>query len=522
MHRIHLSRRRVLAGTGSIAAALALGPRWSWGADGKILKVRSYADLQVLDPLARKGAPDDHITSCTFHNLIKWKAGDKWEWDLDAAEMIEQVDDTHIKFRLKPGLKWSGGYGELTAEDVKYSYERIADPKNESPYKDDFAVLDHVEVTDKHNGTIILKEYFAPLWTSTLPEGSGKIVCKAAVEKAGGKFTTEVPASSGPYIIKEWTPKQRTVLARNPDYTGSEKPYFDEIHIMPIEDEKTAEIAYEAGDVDYTGVSLSSLSRFKDSPPANTKLQESPSLAYVWLGMNVEHPTFQDPKVRRAMQHAIDVDAVLEAAYFGVAKRATGIIAPGLPGHREANKYNYDPEKAKALLKEAGKEGGFQTTMSVLNKTERLSAAQIVQANLAELGVTVEITPYDSGVFWSIGDEKSGETWKDIQMIINRFSMSPDPSWATVWFTPDQIGVWNWERWNSPEFGQLHKAGLVEKDSAKRDQMYKRMQDLMEESGAYVFLTHEANAAVYRDNLAPATEPQGWTGVILPEFKMAG
>ena len=521
MHRIHLSRRRVLAGTGAIASALALGPRWSWGAEGKILKVRSYSDLQVLDPINRKSAPEDHITDCALHNLIKWKAGEKWEWELDAAEAIEQVDDTHITFRLKPGIMWSGDYGELTAEDVKYSYERIADPKNESPYKDDFAVLDRVEVTDKYNGTIVLKEYFAPLWTSTLPEGSGKIVCKAAVEKAGGKFTTEIPAASGPYIIKEWVPKQRTVLARNPAYKGAQT-YFDEIHIFPIEDEKTAEIAFEAGDVDYTAVSLSSMSRFKDSPPANSKLQEAPSLAYVWIGMNVEHPTIQDPKVRRAMQHAIDVDAALEAAYFGAAQRATGIIAPGLPGHREKNLYGYDPEKAKALLKEAGKDGGFKTTISILNKTERLSVAQIVQANLAEVGVELEILPYDSGVYWSLGDQASGDAWKDYQMGLGRFSMAPDPSWATVWFTPEQIGVWNWERWNSPEFGDLHKKALVEKDVAKRDEMYKRMQDLMEESGAYIFLTHEANAAIYRADLSPSTEPQGWAGVMLWDFKKAG
>ncbi len=520
MNRFRPSRRQVLAGTGAIASALALGPRWSWGAEGKILKVRSYSDLQVLDPINRKSAPEDHITACTFHNLLKWKPGEKWEWDLDAAEMVEQVDETHIKFRLKPGLKWSGDYGEVTAEDVKYSYERIADPKNESPYKDDFAVLDRVEVTDKYSGTIVLKEYFAPLWASTLPEGSGKIVCKAAVEKAGGTFTTEIPAASGPYVIKEWVPKQRTVLARNPAYSG-EQPYFDEIQIFPIEDEKTAEIAFEAGDVDFTAVSLSSLSRFRTNPPAHSKLQEAPSLAYVWIGMNVEHPTFQDAKVRRAMQHAINVDAVLEAAYFGVAKRATGIIAPGLPGNREKNLYGYDPEKAKALLKEAGKEG-MKATLSVLNKTERLSAAQIVQANLGEVGVTLEIIPYDSGVFWSLGDQASGEAWKELQMILGRFSMTPDPSWATVWFTPDQIGVWNWERWNNPEFGELHKKGLVERDIAKRDEMYKKMQDLMEESGAYVFLTHEANAAIYRDDLDPATQPDGWAGVILPKFKKAG
>jgi len=521
MTRFQVSRRRVLAGTGAIASALALGPRWSWGAEGKILKVRSYSDLQVLDPINRKSAPEDHITSCTFHNLIKWKPGDKWEWELDAAEMIEQVDDTHIKFRLKPGLKWSGDFGEVTAEDVKYSYERIADPKNESPYKDDFAVLDRVEVADKLSGTIVLKEYFAPLWSSTLPEGSGKIICKAAVEKAGGKFTTEIPAASGPYIIKEWVPKQRTVLARNPAYSGP-ATYFDEIHILPIEDEKTAEIAYEAGDVDYTGLSLSSLSRFKEKTPEKTKLQEAPSLAYVWIGMNVEHPTFQDPKVRRAMQHAIDVDAALEAAYFGIAKRATGIIAPGLPGHRDKNLYGYDPEKAKALLKEAGKDGGFKATISVLNKTERLSVAQIVQANLADVGVELEILPYDSGVYWSLGDQASGESWKDLQMMLSRFSMAPDPSWATVWFTPDQVGVWNWERWNNAEFGELHKKGLVEKDTAKRDEMYKKMQDMMEESGAYIFLTHEANAALYRDDLVPATQPDGWTGVDLAKFKKAG
>jgi peptide/nickel transport system substrate-binding protein len=90
--------------------------------------------------------------------------------------------------------------------------------------------------------------------------------------------------------------------------------------------------------------------------------------------------------------YAVNVDAVLEAAYFGVAKRATGIIAPGLPGHREKNVYGYDPEKAKALLKEAGK-SDLQTTLSVLNKATNLSAAQIVQANLADVGVKLEILP---------------------------------------------------------------------------------------------------------------------------------
>ena len=82
-------------------------------------------------------------------------------------------------------------------------------------------------------------------------------------------------------------------------------------------------------------------------------------------------------------------------------------------------------------------------------------------------------------------------------------------AWATEWFTPQQIGVWNWERWNSPEFGRLHEEGLHERDPQKRDAIYRRMQDLMEQSGAYLFLTHGADAFVHRVDLEPAQWPDG-------------
>ena len=120
-------------------------------------------------------------------------------------------------------------------------------------------------------------------------------------------------------------------------------------------------------------------------------------------------------------------------------------------------------------------------SLDLLNKTEYTSAAQVIQANLAEIGISVEIKPYDSGTFWTIGDESAGDAWKDIQLILNRFSMQPDPSFATAWFTPEQIGVWNWERFNSPEFGDLHDRAIIETDPAKRHEMYVQMQDLMDD-----------------------------------------
>ena len=517
MRFVDLDRRSFLIMTGALGAG-ALALPWRVRAqDRSVLRIRSYSDLQVLDPLNRLAQAEGDIMDAIFSNLIKAKPGERWDWQLDAAETIEQVDERHIEFTLKKGIRFTGGFGELTAEDVKFSFERIADPKNESPYKDDWAVLDRVEVKGPYAGTIVLKEPFAPLWSISLVRGSGCIMSRKALEQVGGRFTTEPPAMSGPYVLKEWQPKQKTILARNPDFYGP-APDFEQVHVFPIEDEKTAEIAFEAGELDYTTISLSSLPELTKNPPAGVKIVERPAMSYVWLGMNVENPALADLRVRQAIQKAVDVDAVLEAAYFGVAERSTGIIAPGLPGHRDITPPPRDLEGARALLEEAGVED-LALTLDILNKTERTAAAQVIQANLAELGIAVEIRPHDSGTFWTLGDENAGDAWKDIQLVISRFSMQPDPSFATAWFTPEQIGVWNWERFDSEEFGALHKRAIVETDPKKRHDMYVRMQELMEQSGAYVFLTHELTAAVYRDHIVPGLLPDGTAR--FAEFRLA-
>jgi peptide/nickel transport system substrate-binding protein len=507
MSGLGLNRRQILAAMAAAGLSPAFYQKAALSADGKILRVRSYADIQNLDPAYRKGAPEDDVMRNIFIGLAEMTPGDTWQWRKDAASRLEQVDPTHIEFTLMDGLSWSDGHGPVTADDVKFSFERMIDPKVDSPYKGDWEALDHVEVKDEKSGTIVLKAPFPPLWNVGLVFGSGRIVSRKAVEAAGGRFDTKPPAQCGRYLLKEWQPKQKVVLARNPDWKG-EAPYFDEVHVIPIEDEKTAELGLEAGDLDYTWIAASSIPRYRQTPPKGGKLAVKPSLAYVWLGMNVESPPFDKLEVRRAIQQAIDVPSVLDAAYFGAAAPATGIIAPGLPGHREKTIYSYNPDAARELLKKAGV-SDFECTLAVLNTTEFASAAQAVQANLAELGVKVTIQQHDSGTFWSLGDQKSGDSWKKLQLIINRFSMQPDPAFATDWFTPEQIGVWNWERWNSPEFGELNKKAKIELDVKKRAEMYARMQDLMEESGAYVFLTHGAVGVGYSDKIDPSLMPNG-------------
>ena len=147
------------------------------------LNVRLGEDFTTLDPAFWQSGADYTMINVLFPKLIEFKSGSDWEYELQAAESIEQVDEVTIKFKLKPGLMWTGNYGEVTTEDVKYSYERYIDPELESPIIGDWLSLKEVEIVDKYNGIIHLKEPFAPIWWSTLPYTSGAIVSKRQLKK---------------------------------------------------------------------------------------------------------------------------------------------------------------------------------------------------------------------------------------------------------------------------------------------------------------------------------------------------
>jgi len=511
-----LSRRSFLAAAGAFGVASMGLPRMAVSSDGKILTLRSYSDLQVLDPAFRVSLPEDDIIRSIFTPLVIPESGDAWAWKPVAVESIEQLDDLTVAFTLKDNIVFTDGYGQMTAEDVKFSIERIANPELESPYAGDWDALKEVEVKDKLSGLIHLKNKFVPLWATTLPTPASCILSKKAMEELGDKITTKPVAQSGQYLLTDWQPKQKTILKRNPDW-AHEPGGFEEIHIIPIEDPATAERGFEAGDLDYTWTSVSSLPRLKEEPPEDSVVLEKPSLAYVWLGLNQDVAPFDNLNVRRAVQHAIDRETVVDAAYFGAASVGNGIVAPGLPGNRDSVTYDYDPDKARDLLKQEGITS-LDVTLDILNQSERLSAAQVIQANLADVGINCEIKQNDSGTFWTLGS-KDGDYWNKLQLVLSRFSMQPDPSWASVWFTPEQIGVWNWERFNSEEYKALHDQGLVESDFAKRDEIYKKMQALMDESGCYVFLTHEVVGAIHRNTISPGLKPNGES--LLSEFKPA-
>jgi peptide/nickel transport system substrate-binding protein len=504
-----LNRRELLRNTAFLSAIAALGikPEQVLAAEGGLLKVRMASDIQVLDPGYMIGdAETTIIYACLPRLAVPVKdAGGSWTWaPSDYVEKIAQTDPTHIAFTLKPGFMWSGGLGEVTTDDVKYSFERML----KSDWAARWPTLDKVDVEDKYNGVIVLKSPFAATFLLGIASESGSIVPKAATEKLkDGKYTTEFPGQCGPFMMTEWTPKQKIVLKANPDWKGT-KPAFSEVHFINIEDTSAAELAFEAGEVAITNVLPATAARYMKQLPAGAKLTNQPGPFYTWIGMNTQHEKLKDIRVRKAIQRAIDVKSILDAAYGGTAPLAHGVVPEGVLGHRTEAKYSFNPDEARALLKEAGV-SDLSLEYKTLNEAYRITAAQIVQANLADVGIKLDIIPLDSGPFWNLGLESKGEDWKNLQLWWMRFRGSPDPSDPIQWFVKSQVGVWNWERWSDPEFEELWTKGLAESDNAKRKDIYLRMQEIMEDTGAYVWVTHDPLTYIHSDKLVPDFDTGG-------------
>jgi peptide/nickel transport system substrate-binding protein len=500
-----LSRRALLqtavfGGAMGVAGAI---PGISFAATDTKLTIRFNRDMDSLDPGYYVGGhPDNDVNWCTMPALVHfgYENGQAIWIESPFVDSVKVVSPTRIEFTLKSGLMWSNGYGEVTTEDVAFSYDRMA----QSEWKGDYVAYDHTEITDKYSGAIILNQPFAPFMTATLASGTGIILCKKATEAVGGKFTNDVPATCGPYVM-EWKQGQHVRMTRNPEWMG-DKPQWDEIEALIVTEDEAAALAYEAGELDCTQITSNSYARYLKELPANSTLNVAGALQYMWMGINTEHPKLQDIRVRQAIQHAVDINAVNQGAYSGTAELSYGVVCPGLVGKRNESSYSYDPAKAKALLDEAGV-SGMTLKLRTLNNSERILAAQIIQANLGAIGITVEVLPLDSGPFWEMGQESKGDTWKDLELWIMRYGSGPDPYEPMQWFVREQVGLWNWERWSSDEFEDLYSKLVAETDPNVRHKHAIRMQEIMEETGAYVWLTHEPEVFIHKDSLTTRHAP---------------
>jgi len=503
-----IGRRLFLGAAGAVL--LAPGRGRAETRPGGLLRVRASLDVQVLDPAHHNGYLEEEIIRGVFVTLVRLDDfRDGLTWRPAAAEELLWLDPLRLRFRLRDGLRWSGGYGAVSADDVKFSFERIADPANASPWIAYFDALDHVEVLDARSGVLHFRAPRPSFIVSALPWYGGHIVCRRAVEEAAGRRAVLPAATCGPYRIEAWHPHQELTLAANPDWSGP-APDFDRVRVSIIPDGEVAAMAYQAGALDFTTISVGTLAVMQKRPLPRTEVVARPGNNLIWLSLNMDHPKLADPRVRRAIQQAIDLKDIIDGACAGIALPATGIIPPGMIGHRPANlQPDGNPAAARRLLAEAGA-AGLSLTLAVLNDTVNMSVAQIIQAHLRRAGIELSIRAYDAGTYWTLGDSSLGEGWRDLQLVLMSFAGGVDPADNTVWFLSEQVGRLNWSRFADPAFDSLHAQGLAEGDPIRRDAIYRRMQDIMEESGGFKFLTHGLYAAAHSRAVAPCILADGF------------
>jgi peptide/nickel transport system substrate-binding protein len=456
-------------------------------------RMRLGEDVITLDPAHTIREYD--IQLVLFSRLVKYKPGSS-ELVNDVAEKIELSEDGKIiYFELKKGIQFHKGYGEMTAEDVKFSFERIIDPEENSEYKGDWKTLDHVNVTGKYTGEIVLNKPLASLFATTLPFTPGSIISKKAYEELAEKFATH-PVGSGPYYWKEWKPEQKLILERFDDYFG-EKPDFKQIELYPILDKKVAEMSFDKGELNVTEIALDSIDRYMDNPEVDVHVLTA--LKYTFIGFNHEYAPFDNILVRQAIKHAIDADMIIIGAYNGVPKRAKTMIAPGILGHWEnAPEYEVDLEKAKELLTKAGYPDGFETTMSIASDPVSQNVAQIVKHCLSKINVEVNIHVVEAGSTYQYFGKESHPG-----IHYYAFSLNLDPGYWVAWFIGSQVGKWNFIKWANAEYDQLATEAALEMDQEKRANMYIRMQKIMDEDAAIIWLTNGAKVYVSDKNVEP-------------------
>lgn len=501
-----ISRRRLFEGIGALgASSLFVGQPDGALAQHASVTCRIERDPRTLDPANRVGAVEGNIIRSIMPRLIRFKAG-VFEWELDAAESISQVNDTTIEFALRPGIKWQQGFGELTAEDVKFSFERFNPPAEEpATYAADWAALDHVEVTGPYTGRLILKHTAPALWTVALADVSGCIVCRKAYAELGEDAKTSRAIGVGPYMIAEWKHHESVTLRADPDYFGAPPPVA-EIVLRPMQEARVARQAFRDETIHFSEL---------DDPAAAAALADDPgariiqvdSINTVWIGMNVEKAPLDDMRVRQAIRLGIDVEEIILSAYNGVVERADSLMAPGLLGYwQDAPVPARDPGEAQRLLAEAGHADGFAIRLTLLDLSQYVRAAEVVQSQLAEIGIEVQLEVLDSDRFWSMGE---GEAGRNLELSLQEFGGKADPSFLTQWFVSGQVGEWNWQRWKSEEYDALKQQADSIVDEARRGELYIRMQQLMEDSAAFIWLTHGVNVFAAKKWLQPSVLPNG-------------
>jgi len=496
-----------------LALVMLLGFQVSWAGE-KALKVGWMSEPKTLDPVG----PSDNPSLWALHNVhdtLVRVSNDSQGIEPDLAESWDVSDDNlTYTFHLRKGLKFHNGE-DVTAEDVVFSLNRTRDPE-QCPYSSMFEPIQDIQAVDKYTVKLILSAPYAPI-LADLAMFNAAIIPEKYFQEVGGteKFGRQ-PVGAGPFKFEYWKPGEEILFSKFEDYWRKGLPKVDKLHYYIMPDATSRAIAVRGGSVDVAVyVPFSEVQSLKAAP--NVKVAIDRIWRHDFVKINCGIKPFTDVKVRQALNYAVNKQGIIKTVLFGFGEFAPSYMPPVTFYNDELKGYPYDPEKARRLLKEAGYENGFKTTiLTTAGDPMMVSIATILQQNLRDIGIKASIEKVEEGTRWD-------------RLIARKYELSPD------YYTSDildddlltDFGISYagnqayFSDYHNPKVEELASLGRKTLDDKKRREIYYDIQRIVTEDAAQIFLTTTPSITAMRDNvhglIVPASNFYRWEYVSIED-----
>jgi peptide/nickel transport system substrate-binding protein len=504
--RGELTRRAVLKSAGAGGLALGAGLFSSnlfsiKGAARRDLTVGLFAEPAGLNEFLRTGIQGGWVVTNVYDKLSVMNPDTrKVEGELATGWKAESPTTWVIK--LREGVKWHKGYGELTAEDVAWTFNYIIEKKTFQIGSGLAGVLG-AKVRNKYTVEVQIAKPFTAFPAVTMDYG-GHIMSKKAHEEMGPKEYSRNPINVGAYVFDSWVSGSHIVIKKNKDYWRKGEPLLDEIVFRFIPDPSVRSDSLVKGEVDLIGhPDPIDVPQFKSGKVKGITYNSVPGWNWDYMAFTLP-PLMKDPnfptlkkEVRQAISYAIDREVLVNEIYAGEAVPSDSPIPPGYIGHRPVPIHypkNADLAKARELMKKAGV-SGFDLEIITSDKDWLRREVELTAAMLSQIGINVKVQGLDIGT-WT-------ERWKTsrkFQALLEDITIvSPDPDSTVYHFHHTKTG--NHFGWIHPGVDEWLDDARKESDPDKRAQLYYKVVDAIHEDNPYIYLSHVNNVFLYKNGL---------------------
>jgi ABC-type transport system substrate-binding protein len=465
---------------------------------GGVLVFGRSGDAVGLDPGREDDGESFYIADNVYETLVEFAPGSTSIIPGLAEKWDATADGLSYTFTLRKGVKFHDGT-DFNADAVVYSLSRQFKKDhpafNNGPWKywggmDMDNIIKDVVAVDKNTVKITLKKPEAP-FVSNLAMNFSAIVSPTAAAKFGKDFASN-PVGTGPFKFVSWTKDDNIVLERFDGYWGK-KAYLDRVIFKVIPDATARYLALKKGEVD-----LIDFPAAADIPAmkadANLKIVSQAGMNIGYLSLNTSKKPFDNKLVRQAVNYAINKQEIIDAVYGSLGMPATNPIPPDMWSYnKDVKDYPYDPEKAKKLLADAGLASGFSTTLWAMpvsrpyNPNAR-KVAEIMQAQLAKVGIKAEIVSYEWGTYLDKLDNGEHD-----MALIGWTGDNGDPDnflFVLLSIAATEIPAQNNAFWKNEKFNALITQAKETADIKKRTDLYLQAQVIFKEEAPWVTLAH--------------------------------